>query len=171
MKSLSLIAAILAFVFRVTAQDILSVTRADVTEVGIYTGRVVHTNEVPGGFDGIMYDLDSATLLQATTNVPSRIGTRFGFRYSIYGTPTNAPIILAMVGVHPPLKDPKTGMVRTRDEFKVNTWIYRPYFIYSFDEEWEAIPGQWRFEVWHEGKKLCEQSFTVVRDRKPKDQK
>jgi len=30
------------------------------------------------------------------------------------------------------------------------------------------VQGEWTFEVWYEGKKLCEQSFLVVPDENKK---
>jgi len=63
------------------------------------------------------------------------------------------------------------GRTQTRDVYELQSWIGQTYTSYSFDEEWELIPGKWKFEVWHKGKKLCEQSFTVVPDAKPKDKK
>src|SRR6266699_3903335 len=68
-----------------------------------YLGLVIKTFDVPGVAGGTNQGLDSFTLVQATTNVPARIGTRFGFRYTIHGTPTNSPVILTMIGEHPPL--------------------------------------------------------------------
>ena len=171
MKPLILIVAISTFVFRVTAQDIVSVTGADVTEVGIYTARVIKIFGVPGVAGGTNQGLDSFTLVQATTNIPARIGTRFGFRYTIHGTPSNAPIVLTMVGEHPPLKDPRTGKAQRRDAYELQSWIGQTYTSYSLDKEWELIPGRWKFEVWHKGKKLCEQSFKVVPDAKSKDKR
>lgn len=173
MKPLALLLflALGAFVFHITAQDTPSVTGATVTEVGIYTAQVIKTFDVPGVIGGTNQGLNSFTVVQATTNVPTRVGTRFGFRYTIHGTPTNAPVVLTMVGEHPPLKDPKTGKTQTRDEYELQSWIGQTYTSYSFDNAWEAIPGIWKFEVWHKGKKLCEQSFTVVLDTKPKDKK
>ena len=40
-----------------------------------------------------------------------------------------------------------------------------------FEEDWELIPGKFRFEVWHKDKKLCERTFTIVPDTKPKDKR
>lgn len=140
------------------------VTGADVTEVGIYSADVVRTFVVPGVAAGTNEGLDSFTLVEATTNIPARIGTRFGFRYTIRGTPSNAPIVLTMVGEHPPYKNPTSTKTQTRDEYELQSWIGQTYTSYSFDEEWELIPGKFKFEVWHEGKKLCEQSFAIVPD-------
>jgi len=171
MKSLKLLLALLSIGSHDSAQDTVSVTGATVTEVGIYTARVVKTFDVPAVVGGTNQGLDSFTLVQATTNVTARVGTRFGFRFTIHGKPSNAPVALTMVGEHPPLKDPATGKTQTRDEYQLESWIGQTYTSYSFDHEWELIPGKWKFEVWHRGKKLCEQSFTVVADSKPNGKK
>ena len=170
MKPLSLITAILAVAVEPPPR-ILCLYRSRRYGSGIYTDRVVQTNKVPAGVAGIAHDLDSLTLVQGRRTFLLASGRILDFRYVIRGALWNAPVVLTIVGEHPPLKDPKSGKVQTRDEFKVNSSIYQPYVIYTFDEDWEAVPGNWRFEVWHEGKKLCEQSFTVVPDRNPNAQK
>ena len=166
MKLLPLILTFAAFRFCVIAQDTVSVTGAHVTEAGIYRARVVTKSAVPGVAGGTNEWLDSFMLVQATTNVPARVGTRFGFRYTIHGTPSNAPIVLKMVGEHPPYKNPKTGKTETRDEYELQSWAGQTYTSYLFEEDWELIPGTFRFEVWHRDKKLCEQSFMIVPDTK-----
>jgi hypothetical protein len=171
MKLPTLILALATFGFCAVAQDSVSVARADVTEAGIYSARVVKKTAEPGVASGTNEWLETFTLVQATTNIPARIGTRFGFRYTIRGTPSNAPIVLTMVGEHPPYKNPKTGKTQTRDEYELRSWVGQTYTSYLFEEEWELIPGKFKFEVWHKGKKLSEQSFTVVSDTKPKDKK
>src|ERR1043166_7309342 len=154
MKPIIFIIAFSTLLFRVIAQDKVSVTGASITEVGIYTARVIKKFDVPGVTGRTNEGLDSFKLVQATTNVPARIGTRFGFRYTIRGTPSNAPIVLTMVGEHPPYKNPETGKTETRDQYELQSWIGQTYTSYSFDHEWELIPGKFKFEVWHKGKKL-----------------
>src|SRR6266540_2947413 len=171
MKPIILAIAFFTLAFNVVGQDKVSITGASVAEVGIYSARVIKKFAVPGVTGGTNEGLDSFSLVQVTTNVPARIGTRFGFRYTIRGTPSNAPILLTMVGEHPPYKNPKTRMTQTRDEYKLQSWIGQTYTTYSLDEAWELIPGKFKFEVWHEGKKLCEQSFMIVPDTKLKDKR
>jgi len=161
MKCLALMIATSVSASCLIAQEV-SVTGANVTEVGIYAARVIKKFEVPGVVGGTNEGLDSFTLIQATTNIPARIGTRFGFRYTIHGTPSNAPIVLTMIGEHPPFKDPKTGKTQTKDAYQLQSWIGQTYTSYSLDEPWALVPGKWKFEVWHKDKKLCEQSFMVV---------
>ncbi|MDB6110589.1 MAG: hypothetical protein JWR69_2339, partial [Pedosphaera sp.] len=161
MKLPMLAAMISSLLFRATAEDTVSVTGAKVTEAGIYTARVIKVFDAPGVVGGTNQGIDGFTLAQATTNIPARVGTRFGFRYAIHGTPTNAPIVLTMVGEHPPFKDPQTGKIQTKDVYQLESWIGQTYTSVSLDEERDLLPGKWKFEVWHIGKKLCEQSFTV----------
>ncbi len=152
----------------VTAAEEVRVTGGQVTEVGIYASQVVTVTSTTNTVRGKLEGLDGFTLLRSTTNVPARIGTRFGFRYRILGSPNNAPITLTMVGKHPPHTNPKTGRTASRDQYHLQSWIGDTYTSYSFDEPWALIPGLFTFEVWYQEKKLCEQSFTVVEDEKGK---
>jgi len=147
-------------------QEKVHVTGAKVTEVGIYQAQVVtgETNAARVKLQG----LNEFKLLKNTTNVPARVGIRFGFRYEILGTPTNAPITLTIVGKHPPIKNATTGKIETKDTYSLRSWIGKTYTSNSLDEESDLVPGQWTFEVWHGGKKLCEQSFLVVPDENKK---
>jgi hypothetical protein len=140
------------------------VRSGEVTEFGIYSAEVVKKVPAPGVATGTNEALSSFKLIQSTTNVPAKIGTRFGFRYRIKGSPTNAPIVLTMVGEHPPYKNPKTGKSQARDEYQLESWIGETYTSYLLENEWELIPGPFKFEVWHQGKKLCEQAFMITAD-------
>jgi hypothetical protein len=150
----------LALPLAVFGQGEIHVTGAKITEVGIYASKVItdETNAAGVKLQGI----DEFRLLLSTTNVPARIGVRFGFRYEILGSPENAPIVLTMVGRHPPIMNSTTGKLETTDVYQLKSWIGKTYTSNSFDEKSDCVPGRWSFEVWHEGKKLCEQSFMVV---------
>ena len=156
--------AVCVFPLILHAQGDIRVTGAEVTEVGIYTAQVILATTATNVIDGKLEGLDGFMLQQSTTNVPARVGTRFGFRYRILGSPKDAPIMLAMVGEHPPLTNPKTGKTSRRDEYQLQSWIGDTYTCYCLDEEWELVSGKWTFEVWHKGRKLCEQSFMLVTD-------
>lgn len=149
-----------------SAQETARVTSVEIIEAGIYTGKVTRTVEVPGVISGKWKGLESFTLLQATTNVPARVGTTFGFRYRINATPTNTPVRLTMVGEHPPIIDPKTGKPQTKDTYQFTALLRDSFASFVFDEEWEVAPGKWRFEIWHQDEKFCEQEFLVL----PKDE-
>lgn len=155
------------FPVSLVGQESVHVTGAKVTEVGIYQAQVLTGETNAAGLK--LQGLDEFELVNSTTNIPARVGIRFGFRYEILGTPTNAPITLTMVGKHPPIKNAKTGKLETKDTYSLRSWVGKTYTSNSLDEESDVVPGQWTFEVWHEGKKLCEQSFLVVLDKNKKN--
>ena len=144
-------------------QEEIHVIGAKVTEAGIYASQVLTDETNSAGVK--LQGLDEFKLLLNTTNIPARIGIRFGFRYEIIGTPANAPIILTMVAKYPPIKYSTTGKTETTDKYQLRSWIGKTYTSGSLDEKSDCVPGQWTFEVWHEGKKLCEQAFLVVPDK------
>jgi hypothetical protein len=144
-------------------QTEVHVTGAKVTEAGIYQAQVVTGETNAAGLK--LQGLDEFKLLTATTNVPARVGVRFGFRYEILGTPANAPVVLTMVARHPPIKNSTTGKFETTDAYQVKSWIGKTYTSGSLTEQLDCVPGVWSFEVWHGGKMLCAQSFLVVPDK------
>jgi len=156
---------LMVFVLPLTlfGQENVRVTGAKVTEVGIYASRVITDETNAAGVK--LQGLDEFKLLLNTTNIPAHTGVRFGFRYEILGTPANAPIVLTIVGKHPPIKNTMTGKLETSETFQLNSWIGKTYTSNSLNEKSDCVPGQWSLEVWHEGKKLCEQSFLVVPDK------
>jgi Domain of unknown function (DUF3859) len=147
----------------VLSQEEVHVTGAKITEFGIYASQVITDETNAAGVK--LQGLDEFKLLMNTTNIPARLGVRFGFRYEILGTPANAPIILTMVGKHPPIKNSTTGKMETTDTYQLNSWIGKTYTSNSLDQKLDCVPGKWSFEVWHEGKKLCEQPFLLVPDK------
>src|SRR5713101_7655125 len=122
-----------AFPLSLLAQTEVHVTGGNVTEVGIYQAQVLtsETNAAGAKLQG----LDEFKLVKSTTNVPARVGVRFGFRYEILGTPTNAPITLMMVAKHPPIKNPRTGKLQSEDTYRLRSWIGKTYTSNSLDEE------------------------------------
>ncbi len=164
MKRLICKPVFLAWVLPVSlfAQDKICVTGAKVTEFGIYQAHILRVRTNACGVT--IQALDEFNLLEQTTNLPARLGTRFGFRYEILGAPTNSPIRLTMVAKHPPFTNPVTGELRTKDTYRLKSRIGKTYVSSFLDEESCLATGQWTLEVWHRGSKLCEQSFNVVPD-------
>jgi hypothetical protein len=159
--SLWLLAA-LSLLFWAGCQRKAAVSGAKVTEVGIYEAQVITAQTNAAGVK--LQDLDQFKLLKNTTNVPARMGIRFGFRYEILGTPANEPISLTMVGIHPPIRNSVTGRTETRNVYSLRSRVGSAYTSYSLDDASDLVPGPWTFEVWYAGKKLCEQCFLVMPD-------
>lgn len=164
---LVLVAAIALFAFApnaARAQD-TKVERIDIYDAGIYcadTVQKVSDPSAPGGYRNVVIN---QKLMRRTDQIPAVIGTRFGMRYTIVGSPEGAPIDLRLVtrlplpGLHEP-----SGRTILVNEYNygssVGTNGYREYHI---EYDWEALSGVWVFELWANQRKFAEQPFNLFK--------
>ena len=101
-----------------------------------------------------------------TRTVTARPGLRFGYTYKLFGRRAGAKVSLRFVGLFPArgLRNPQTGRTTHKDQVTaVNAMGERYVNLYTFEHDWEIVPGVWTFQIWYQGRKLAEQSFTVVK--------
>jgi hypothetical protein len=139
------------------------VESAEIVEFGIY--KIERSGEhiqIPSTASGGVKTATWAHLVTATNRVPAEVGTTFGCHFVVKGEPTNAAVTLEIVVEHPPFE--KTAGQKTGTVDKV-PWQYvigqKVGYTYTFDEPWEAVPGDWSIQVWYRQKKLTEQKFLV----------
>ena len=102
--------------------------------------------------------------VEETTRIPLIKGYRFGIRFIIVGEPAYKEIELRIFRHHPPVKKPGS-----KHESRLTTYTKKAQLNiaqvvgYGFDEDWELVPGEHRFQVYLGPKKLIEQVFTVYR--------
>jgi hypothetical protein len=166
MRPLSIV-AVLALASAVNAcGQAPKVERIEIVETGLYRVETARTTQAPGAATGVQDELANVKLVSNTTTVPAQIGTKFGFRYRVVGSPNRGSVKLTVMVRFPGegLRNPKTGERKARD---VTLWTRNigavTYNGYSFDEGWELVPGTWTYEISYEGRKLAEHSFTVVK--------
>jgi hypothetical protein len=163
---------ILAFLFLVfatvasQAQNI-TIDRVDIVESGIYkihrTGKTAQSQNTAVG---ALRPATEGVLLKATTTVPAKAGTSFGVRFTVMGKPFGAKTKITLITLYPAqgLRDPDTGKIAQLSELELGIEIgKRDGRTYTFDTAWEAVPGEWTLEFWHEGRKVGGQTFTVVK--------
>ena len=98
--------------------------------------------------------------------IQARIGLVFGVRFFVVGEPKEAEVKLRFVTRYPlpGLRNPMTRIDKLRDEQTGPAKIgWADFRGYSFDYDWEIVPGVWTFEVWDGDRKLVEQQLTVVK--------
>lgn len=139
------------------------VTRVDVTEYGIYTADLVKAEPAPGSPAGTEKIVTHMRLATQTRTVPAAKGTSFGYRFVVAGSPAGVIAPLHMVTTFPAsMTNPATHQSSTRSESDIGVSIGAiGYAGYSMDDDWEVLPGVWTFQIWSQGRKLAEQSFTV----------
>ena len=104
----------------------------------------------------------SARLLRAATNIPARLGVRFGFRYALQGSPVGARVPIEIVMRYPHPGIPRNGRLVSEHRYSVEMPIGAPqYTDFQFDEPEELVPGIWVMELWSADRKLGEQQFCV----------
>ncbi len=161
---LPIIATLLALA-PVAATAEVSLTGIEVLDAGTYetvAGDVTVDFDLPGGES---LSTVSATLIEATTTPKAVAGTDFGFRYKVVGEPEGAAVTLDYVFTYPEagLADPAAETPIMEARFSREKAIgVTDYLGYSIEEEWEAVPGTWTFEIWHGGEQKAARSFTLT---------
>lgn len=153
-----------ALVF-VTVADARTDTRVEIFDPGIYQLEVVGTEAAPNTAMGLQSIVRNEKLVEHTICIPARHGTKFGFRYRVLGDPSDGLITLRMVVRYPAggVRNPSTNKVHDSGEILQpgNAAGMSLYSGYSFDEDWEIVPGTWVFEIWYNEKLLASQKFEV----------
>jgi hypothetical protein len=103
-------------------------------------------------------------IISQTTEVEGKLGIIFGILYKIIGPSKQREVPGEAIWIFPKaMTNPQTGKSAKR-AFRKETFepgaIY--HNSYSFDDDWEIIPGVWTIEIWVDDQKLTEKSFTVI---------
>ena len=136
--------------------------RVDVLERGTYRADTLARTPMPGT-TGVINTIQNARLISSSTSIPGLLGVRFGLRYLLRGE-SAALVPLRLVIVFPPagLRNPTTGQTFFSSEHTVSVRAGASlYWEYSFENQWEIVPGLWQFEFWEGETKLGEQRFCV----------
>ncbi len=102
--------------------------------------------------------------LEKTTTISAKLGTKFGVRYwlsraGFIGEPT-----LHLIYHVPTMINSTTGEYIDKIEIlqAESKLDYRHTMAFEFAQQYELVPGEYRFYVFYENQKLLEQVFQVV---------
>lgn len=157
--------AMLAIALPLAAAEAATIERVDVLDAGTYTTETGAATADPDAPHGETVAVTAARLVTAGTTLPAALETDFGFRYVVVGAPEGGSLPLDFVvtmpepGLADPAADEPIRTVRFTRDKTIGAPEYLGYFI---EAPWEAMPGSWRFEIWYEGRKLAERSFTLT---------
>ena len=141
-----------------------TVERIDLLDYGLYRATRTGDNAAPGTATGTLHVVGDVTFYEKTTRVPARLGTRFGIRFVVVGSPAGQKVTLLQGWKLPPagLRNPKTGVLYFEEGSPTVKTIGEPTMRgYSFDEPWELVTGDWTMELWSGNRKLLSKTFTV----------
>jgi len=138
--------------------------RVEIFQWGIYEVNKRVAPTVPP--DEIEQRLDTSdfTHIRTTRVIPARIGTEFCFRFRTVGDlAVRAP--LRIVANFPPsgILGRVSRMPIESEERDVTVLGGFPgIWCWGFDDPLDIALGEWRIELFSEGRKLAQQTFTVV---------
>ncbi|CAD5110239.1 DUF3859 domain-containing protein [Zestomonas carbonaria] len=99
--------------------------------------------------------------IEPTGQIPARLGTKFGLRFSLSGKRAD-DTPLTLLYLTPGVVTPDG---QRHDKFEVVQKLVvgapQDVMAFEFTESYEVVPGEWHFLVFQGDRKLAEQRFTV----------
>ena len=150
-----------------TAQLVGEAVVAQVVDCGRY--RILDRESRPGantsavGFSSVI----KTELLEASTEVPIRLGEAFGFRYRLQTDETAGEWLPLQIAIHhPPLIDvhgrQSEGFVIDSAARRDADGSYRNGAFYVLSDQRELVAGRWRIDLIHAGRTLISREFHLV---------
>lgn len=125
-----------------------------IIDFGLYKTKFVGWQQAPGTQRGKIQIIKQRELIKKTKIIPGASGSEFGFRYVVNGHEEGGEIDLLIRVSH-------SGM-QSSEEWVAARQIGIPFFEgWKFDDESQIVPGKLTIQLFHEGIKLAEKSFTV----------
>lgn len=140
-----------------------TVRSVQLVEYGMFRKTQVQDDATaPNTVTGHMHGVADAILLQRTTDIHAERGTSFGMRIRLVGQPDGLIVRCTAKCIHPKYKDAATGRTSDTEEWPNYVPIGRPTYIgYTFDNDWEVVPGRWTIQVFACSRLKAEQTFTI----------
>lgn len=99
--------------------------------------------------------------IEQTDEIPAKLGTKFGLRYTLAGK-QEKDTPLTLLYLTPGVVTPDG---KRHDKFVVEQQMApgapMDVMAYEFTEHYEVVPGEWRFMVFQGDRLLAERTFTV----------
>lgn len=138
------------------------VTGARILDFGVYTNKSVDKTTLSGSETGTRntFTKDDIKFVEKTDKIPARLGVCFGIKYVIDGKPAGSDIAIKKIILHPAIK--KDNKTYTSSEVDLTRTIGAESVSgYAFGFDYLLVPGDWTIQLYCEGKKILEKTFTV----------
>ena len=125
-----------------------------IIDFGLYKTTFAGWQEAVGTQRGKIQIIGERELVKRTKMIPGTSGTEFGIRYVVNGQEGGGQVDLLVRVSH--------SEMQSSDEWVTARQIGTPSFEgWKFDRESQIAPGKLTIQLFHEGIKLAEKSFTV----------
>jgi len=140
------------------------IDRIEIVQKGVFEISAGDKITEPNAPTGEITETNTAQLIETTDTISAQKGREFGFQYLIIGSPNDAEVSLDIVISYPKegLKNPDTQQPIFESRYSQTKKIGEiNYLGYGFENDWEAVPGIWNFQIWYMGNKLNDTDFIV----------
>ena len=126
----------------------------EIIDFGLYKTSFASWQEAPNTQRGEIQLIGSRELISRTKRIPGKGGTEFGIRYVVNGQEEGGQVDLLVRVLH--------SASQPSEEWTASRLIGSPSFDgWKFDEYSHIAPGKLTIQLFHQGAKLAEKSFTV----------
>jgi len=139
---------------------------SEIVDYGIFTTGLEKAVKVKENAAGIRNEAKDWKMVKTTTNIPMRLGTRFGVLFRLKGKAEGTRIQLRTVTIYPKqgLKNPINGKTYHKNEFYFTYTVGEiNAHLHAFDEPLEMVSGLWTFQIWDGDNKILEKTLTTYK--------
>jgi hypothetical protein len=143
----------LAVLYPFTSQA-SEVDSIEIIDYGLYKTTIASWQEAPNTQRGEIQLVGARELLRRTKRIPGKGGTEFGIRYVVNGQEEGGQVDLLVRVLH--------SETQSSDEWEISRQIGAPSFDgWKLGADSGIVPGKLTIQLFHQGMKLAEKSFTV----------
>ena len=136
------------------ASQASEVDSIEIIDFGLYQTTFAQWKQAPNTQRGEIQLVGSRELIRRTKRIPGKGGTEFGIRYVVKGQEEGVQVNLLVRVLH--------SETQSSDEWTASRQIGAPSFDgWKLGSDSEIVPGKLTIQLFHQGMKLAEKSFTV----------
>ncbi len=113
-----------------------------------------------GSVTGERFEIDAIRFTKRTTVIPAERGRGFGMRYRLTQLPTTRAFRVTWRITYPHRIHKLPGWEHSEVDTAPSGELVQ-HLLYDFVYDWEAVPGDWRFQVLVDGQPACTLTFQV----------
>ncbi len=132
----------------------------EVLDYGLYHTKLEQERTHTAASSDVLPPQGRAELLKQTKDIPLQRNIEFGYHFSLSGTKDNCPLTFTLN--HPPMVTPSGKVTRTNSFNQTVSPGDPNYDGFSFEFDWELIPGEYIFEIQHKNRTLSKVLFNVL---------
>lgn len=143
---------------------IMKIEKIELLDYGVFDNNEVDLTQQPDDQSPAGYTLlaNDLKLIAQTDQVEMRKGVTFGIKYKVHGEDNGEELPYQRRILHPDIKDPDSGEVRTeRVDLRGEKAGVETFDFYRLDEPYEMQAGTWTFQLLDGPTVLLEKSFAL----------